>query len=123
MADLPNADEFTKFLDRKDDGPVVMLNLLKFKPDGGAESYAQYAAAVTPLLDRVGGKSFYLGTGAERLIGDVSGDWDMVLLVQYPKRQALLDMTTSEDYQAVQHLRDDALVRSVLLATDPVAAP
>ena len=33
-----------------------MLNLLDFKPGGGAERYAEYAAAVAPLLEKVGGR-------------------------------------------------------------------
>ncbi len=121
MAELPNPDQMEAFLARKDDGPVVMLNLLKFKPDGGAESYAQYGAAVAPLLEKTGGRSTYMGAAAELLIG--TEDWDMMLIVEYPTRQALLNMITSDEYRAVQHLRDDAIVRSVLLATDPVAAP
>lgn len=100
-----------------------MLNLLKFKPDGGAERYAEYGAATAPLLEKVGGRVLYAGAGAERLLGDESGDWDMVLLVEYANRQALMDMTASEEYRAIQHLRTEALTRSVLLATDPAPGP
>ena len=42
-------------------------------------------------------------------------------MVRYPSRKALLSMITSEAYQAISHHRDDSLVRSVLLATDPAA--
>ena len=38
------------------DQPFAMLNLLKFKPDGGKESYAKYGESVTPLVAKVGGK-------------------------------------------------------------------
>ena len=105
---------------RAGDGPVVMLNLIKFKPDGGAESYAAYMEAVTPLLAGVGGRAIYVGRGAELVIGRSDENWDLVLVVEYPRRQALLDMTTSPEYLAIQHLRDDSLSRSVLLATDPM---
>lgn len=123
MAEAPNADQFKAFARRAGEGPVVMLNLLKFKADGGAESYARYAREVQPLLERVGARATYMGRGAELLIGRPDEDWDAVLLVQYPTRQALLDMVMSDDYRAIQHFRDDALVRSVLLATDrqPIA--
>ena len=33
-----NADQLEAFIARKDEGPVRMLNLLKFKADGGLES-------------------------------------------------------------------------------------
>ena len=34
------------------DEKVYMLNVLWFKPDGGAQKCAEYAAAVTPYLQR-----------------------------------------------------------------------
>jgi uncharacterized protein (DUF1330 family) len=97
-----------------------MLNLIKLRPDGGAESYAAYMAAVAPLLAKVGGRAHYAGRGAELVIGRDGDDWDLVLVIEYPARKALIDMISSEEYRAVQHLRDDSLTRSVLLATDPM---
>ena len=43
-----------------------------------------------------------------------------MLLVSYPTRQAFLDMVSSPEYQAIEHLRTDALVRSELRAMDAV---
>jgi uncharacterized protein (DUF1330 family) len=106
---------------RAGEGPVVMLNLLKFKPEGGQEKYAQYGAAVAPLLGKAGGTIRYMGNPDELLIG--SEAWDSLLLIEYPTRQAFLDMVTSAEYQAIQHLREESLVRSVLYATNPVVAP
>jgi uncharacterized protein (DUF1330 family) len=94
-----------------------MLNLIELLPDGGAERYAEYGVAVAPLLAGVGGRVVWSGLGAETLIGD--GHWDLVLLVQYPSRQALLDMIGSPEYQAIAHLRTEALVRAELRALDP----
>jgi len=95
-----------------------MLNLLKFKP-GGAEQYQRYTAATAPLLAKAGGKVLLAGRPAELLIGDQT--WDLALIVEYPKRAALLAMLDSEDYQAIANLRTEALERSVLYALDPVA--
>ncbi len=120
MAEAPNPDQLQKFIARADDGPVAMLNLIKLKPNGGDESYAAYMAAVAPLLAKTGGRARYLGRGAELVIGRDGDDWDLVLLIEYPTRQALLDMIGSDDYRQIQHLRDDSLTRSVLLATDPM---
>ena len=44
-------------------------------------------------------------------------------LIEYPKRAALLDMVQSHEYQAISHLRTDALKKSVLFATDPLLPP
>ena len=41
-------------------------------------------------------------------------------LIEYPRRAALLEMVQSPEYQAISHLRTDALKKSVLFATDPM---
>lgn len=119
--ELPNPEAMQALIARAGEGPVVMLNLLKFKPEGGQEKYAQYGAAVAPLLGKAGGTIRYMGNPDELLIG--SEAWDSLLLIEYPTRQAFLDMVTSAEYQAIQHLREESLVRSVLYATNPVVAP
>jgi len=47
----PNEEGFADLTGRIDEGPVTMLNLLAFKPDRGRERYAEYGAAVLPLLE------------------------------------------------------------------------
>ena len=95
-----------------------MLNLLDFKPGGGAERYAEYGEAVAPLLERAGARIVDAGTGGGALIGP--SKWDLVVLVSYPTRQAFLEMIGSPEYQAVAHLRTEALERSELHPLDPV---
>ena len=112
-----NREGFIAFSSRLQEGPVQMLNLLAFKPDGGRERYAEYGAAVAPLLERVGGRPVVAAKASTALIGD--GSWDMVLLVEYPTRQAFIDMISSPDYQAIAHLRTEALERSELHPTEP----
>ncbi len=103
-----NQEGFAAFAARAgEDSPVVMLNLLRFKPDGGRERYAEYGAAVTPLLEKAGARVVYLGQPAQPLLGE--GGWDSVLLVEYPTRQAFLDMISSAEYQAIGYLRTEAL--------------
>ena len=113
-----NEDALASFSKRGGEGPVVMLNLLKFG-DGGAARYMEYGTAVAPLLAKVGGRVRFQGVAAELVIGDEA--WDLVLLVEYPSRAAFLAMVSSPDYQAIVHLREEALERSVLYATDPLA--
>ena len=102
-------------------GPVAMLNLLKFKPDGGRERYLEYGAAVTPLLEAVGARVLYSGACRELLIG--AEDWDHLAVVEYPSVGAFLDMVESEAYAKVRPLREEALVRSLLYATEPAPIP
>jgi uncharacterized protein (DUF1330 family) len=118
--DVPNREALAAFAGRASDGPVYMLNLLEFLPDGGAERYAEYGTAVAPLLEKAGGKAIFAGGPAESLIGE--GSWDMMLLVSYPTRQAFLDMVSSPEYQEIEHLRSEGLARSELRAMDAIDA-
>lgn len=115
-----NEGGFGAFSARAGDGtPVVMLNLLAFQPNGGRVRYEEYGAAVTPLLEKVGGRIVFAGAPAAALLGNDS--WDLVALVEYPTRQAFLDMVGSDEYRAIAHLRTEALTRGELHPMD--AAP
>jgi uncharacterized protein (DUF1330 family) len=109
---------FAAFAARADDGkPLVMLNLLAFKPEGGRKRYEEYGAAVAPLLEEAGGRIAFLGEPAPALLGE--GSWDLVVLVEYPTRQAFLDMIGSAGYRAIGHLRTEALTKGELHPMDP----
>jgi len=113
-----NQEGFTTFAERAGDGtPVVMLNLLAFEPDGGKERYMEYGAAVAPLLEKAGGRIVFAGAPALVLLGEDS--WDLVALVEYPSRQAFLDMVGSPEYQEIAHLRTEALSKGELHPMDP----
>ena len=116
-AERLNPIEFQELVERGDEGPVVMLNLLDLKPGGGRERYAAYADAVAPLLERAGGRVLFAGEGNAALIGP--SKWDLVALVEYPTRRAFVEMISSPEYQAIAHLRTEALERSELHPLDP----
>ncbi len=116
----PNQEGFAAFAARAGDGtPVVMLNLLAFRSEGGRERYEEYGAAVAPLLGKAGGRIIWFGAPAAPLLGN--GSWDLVVLVEYPTRQAFLDMVGSEEYRAIEHLRSEALVKGELHPMDAAA--
>ena len=115
-----NEEGFAAFAERAGDGgPVVMLNLLAFKPAGGEERYLEYGAAVAPLLEKAGGRIVFAGAAAPALIGE--DGWDVVALVEYPSRQAFLEMIGSPEYQEIAHLRTEALVKGELHPLDQAA--
>jgi uncharacterized protein (DUF1330 family) len=111
-----NQEGFADLAGRLGEGPVTMLNLLAFKAEGGRERYVEYGAAVLPLLEGVGGRVVFQGQAAPALFGEEA--WDLVLLVEYPTRQAFLDMVQSQDYQAIAHLRTEALAKGELHPLD-----
>lgn len=123
MNDSPerlNQEGFARFAERAaEDAPVVMLNLLAFRPDGGRERYEEYGEAVAPLLERAGGRIVFMGSPASVLLGDSS--WDLVVLVEHPTRQAFLEMIGSPEYLAIGHLRTEALVKGELHPMDAAA--
>lgn len=102
---------------KTNDAPFVMLNLLKFKKEGGREAYLRYIAESGPFVKGVGAEVIYFGKANELLNG--SETWDVVMLVKYPSRQAFVQMANNPDYLKIHEYRADALERAVLYATDP----
>lgn len=113
----PNEAGFADLMSRVDEGPVTMLNLLAFKPEGGRERYVEYGEAVLPLLEKAGGRLIFQGAAAPVVLGEDS--WDLVLLVEYPTRAAFLEMVQSPEYQEIAHLRTEALAKGELHPLDP----
>ena len=111
-----NQDQFKELFNNPNDGTVVMLNLLKFKAEGGRESYARYAREANKFVGDIGGKVLFLGKPKELLNGDET--WDVLMLVQYPSRKAFLMMASNPEYLKIHSFREEALERAVLYATD-----
>lgn len=111
--------------------PIVMLNLLRFKEraDGidaadsisGAEAYGRYASAAGKFLERVGGRLLLALSAQQTVIGPSEGEWDLVLAVEYPSRQAFLEMIGDPEYLAIHAHRAAALADSRLIATSAVS--
>lgn len=113
----PSSEQLAAFGKAPVEGPIFMLNLLKFKPGGGAESYAKYGEAVAPFLDKVHARVVYSGKSLLTVIGEDA--WDLVILVEYPSREAMFSMITDAEYQKIAQHRTDALLDSRLYLTQP----
>jgi len=118
----PSAGQLASLSAHAGAGPVVMLNLLRYRPrsgDGegsGADAYRRYSQAFTPILKRRGGTILWAGDVTGVAIGDDAGDaWDFAVLVRYPDRQAFVDTMTSEEYAAINHHRLAGLAKHVIL--------
>ncbi|MCD9197851.1 DUF1330 domain-containing protein [Aeromicrobium wangtongii] len=112
----PTGADLKRYLAEDPGGPVVMLNLLKFT-ETGRPSYQKYADEIQPFLDKVGGRVVYVGDTSTALVAPDGFDWDAVLLVEYPSRQAFSAMVADPDYQGITELRTEALSEAVLQAT------
>jgi len=121
----PNVEQFQQLAASPDTGPVVMINLLKFRngdaPDGttGVEEYRRYGDTALEMITQQGGRILWAGTGDQVLIGDVEQDWDAVLLVEYPSRAAFVEMVSSPEYLEAHAHRERALERTIVIACTP----
>ncbi len=83
---------------------VYMLNLLRFKEDGGERKFfTEYGAPrgghrPTPVL---------MAKGITAIIGEEVVD--RLILVYYPSASVFTEMVRSAEYQAVSHLRTEAI--------------
>ena len=107
-------DAFADFLAERDDTFVVMLNLLRFVPDGGRERHLEYLRMAEPILARFGAEILFRGDGLPILTtGDIQA-WDAVLLVRYPQRAAFKQMVDDPEYQRAFEIGKSALADIVL---------
>jgi len=127
---FPAPEQAMAFFSLPDDGPFVMVNLLKFKPkaeyaDGsdaqisGAEAYGRYGEAVAKLIEGLGGRIRYSGAVAGLMLGEVEELWDAVALAEYPSLAAFRAMATSPEYQAIEHHRTAGLAGQLNIRTKP----
>jgi len=123
-----------------DDGPVVMLNLNRYReraayegePPGGEdpdvtgrEAYARYGVVAQAMLERVGGRILWYAHSDFTVIGDESDRYDEVLAVWYPSRAAFLSLATAADILAALPHRVAGLDRAAIVVCDsgPEAEP
>ena len=121
MAVDPRGADLKRYLAEDPGGPVVMLNLLRFR-DGGRASYEAYVAEFRDKAAPYGAEVLYVGDGSTTLVAEAGQDWDAVLLVRYPSRQAFSDMVRDPAYQPAPNLRTKGLEEAAWQATVPWAA-
>lgn len=124
----PTADQVRALRDNGREGPVVMLNLLKFTDvadyeDGekisGAEAYARYQHAFTVTVGAISQAEVLYEGPVEQVFIGMAGtpetDWDMALIVRYPSRGHFLAMMAAPGYREALRHRYAGLARTVLL--------
>jgi uncharacterized protein (DUF1330 family) len=125
---VPNKEQIEGFMQPGKDGPIYMVNLLRFKDraeyeDGretklsGREAYGLYATAVAELLQEFGGGAMFFADVESLLLGEVEDLWDEVAIAQYPSRQAMLEMMMSPTMQEIAKHRAAGLAGQLNLET------
>ena len=126
MALYPTAEQISALLAGPDDRPVVMLNLLKFKPRAdasagamtGQEAYERYARALREVVESQGGRFLWAGQVDSLVIGDSgAADFDVVGIVEYPSRKKFVEIATSDRVREIGVDRAAGLESQWLIAT------
>ena len=129
----PTADQFRAFRDDPYDGPIAQVNLLKFRvraeyqPDHpefgndepGSAAYRRYVDAFEVIAAEVGGGPLLIGEVERYFIGN--GDWDAVMVMQFPSRTAFMATINHDRYADMSRHRDAGLLCQELLTTRPSA--
>ena len=119
-------------------GPVVMLNLLRFRkladycanpalaPSeaiSGAEAYDRYIVHTLPYLKASGGELLFLGKGGKYLIGPEDEYWDCAMLIRQNSVESFFAFANHEGYLAGLGHRTAALEDSRLLPLSEIPVP
>lgn len=134
----PTDEGVQHLIERAIDGPIVMLNLLRFRdiadyvehpelasdqPISGRQAYDRYMAHTMPYLTASGGSVDFLGVGGHYFIGPDDERWDMALLVRQDGLDDFFAFASNEGYlEGIGH-RSAALADSRLLPLEPVDLP
>jgi len=105
----PNEEQMQGFLSGASDAPIHMVNLLKCKDKAeyadaretnltGKEAYLIYGAEVQARIAKVGGQGVFAGQFSRLMLGEVEELWDMVAIVMYPSKKAMLEMISDPAY-------------------------
>jgi uncharacterized protein (DUF1330 family) len=108
----PTGEQIEVLRARDHGGPIVMMNLLRFKSDGGEAHYMNYAAEALPLFKKIGARIIFAARTEFCLIGDAA--WEAVALVEYPSLDVFVEMATSDEYRAIHHHRVQGLEGQIL---------
>ena len=127
---MPSHAQFVEFFGAPEDGPFVMVNLLKFHDkaryaDGsepelsGRDANERYGVEVAKLVEGLGGKIHYSGAVTGLMLGEVEELWDMVALAEYPSLEAFKAMALSPEMHAIEHHRMAGLAGQLNIRTKP----
>ena len=121
MAVEPDERQFAELSElaaSPDDGPLVMLNLNRYRD---RDSYARYGEVATRVLERVGGKILWHAAVHGAVVGEDA--YDDMIAVWYPSAAAFLALASDPEILAARDDRLAGLERAVLLRCDAAASP
>jgi len=115
----PTDAQIQEVLHFPDDGPVVMLNLNRYRD---RDAYLQqYGLVALAAIEGVGGRILWQSDVQQTVIGDDGDRYDEAIAVWYPNRAAFLGLMDQPGYLEATAAREASLERAMLLALTPPA--
>jgi len=126
----PTDDSARLLFQRGIDGPVLMLNLLRFReradysespelappqPISGREAYDRYVRHTIPFLEESGGSVALFAVGGHYFVGPAGERWDLAMLIQQASVSDFFAFASNTAYLAGVGHRTAALEDSRLL--------
>jgi uncharacterized protein (DUF1330 family) len=127
----PRPDQIQGLLALGGTGPIVMLNLLKFRetadyegadepPASGRDAYMRYGEPMRAVVEAAGGRFIFSSKVDALVIGEVGEMWDVAALVEYPSRAAFVSIAMSPEVAAFSHHRKAGLAGQLLIQVSQV---
>ena len=99
-------------------GNIVLSEFLRFKDDGGIESYTRFAKKFEAMLKDAGG---YVALSVNAEFPIVSEEyWDHFVSIVFPSRQAMEDLLTSDEFFEINIDRINGLDASLAVAATAI---
>jgi uncharacterized protein (DUF1330 family) len=125
IAQTPEPQQIQQFMEGPEDTPVVMVNLLSFKPEAdggnegmsGQESYMRYGGNMRKFVESKGGRFIWTGRVDSMVMGESDVDFQVIALVEYPSRKAFLEIASSPHVAEIGEDRKKGLAGQWLIAT------
>lgn len=134
---IPTDEQIAGLLARAGDGPIVMLNLNRYRevaayeaghPDEGAglsgrDAYLRYGVVALEAVTALGGRILWQTDAGMPAVGTADDAWDEVVAVWYPDTRAFLRLVEHPGYLEAHAHRDAALERAVVVCTTGELTP
>jgi hypothetical protein len=124
IALYPTPEQIQALVSAADDGPVVMVNLLRFKATAdapneklsGEAAYRLYAEKMVAFVKSRGGRVIWSGRLDAQVIGGSADAFHMIGLVEYPSRRVFAQIAMDPYVQEIGVHRASGLEGQWLLA-------
>lgn len=104
----------------RDDVPVVMLNLNRYRD---REEYLRYGVVAAATLDRIGARVLWRADAAATIVGTGEDEYDEVIAVWYPSFSAFLEFAADEAVVAAFEHRRAGLERAAVICCEASTEP